>query len=1081
VTSNARRTHGLARAASCLVALALVVSPSARAAEIDPALLAGMKARSIGPAGMSGRVAAIAVAPDDRNVIYVGAATGGVWKSTNGGMHWKPVFDDQDVHAIGAVAVSPVNSSVVWVGTGEGNPRNSASVGRGVYRSRDAGRTWEHVGLAESERVHRILLHPRDPDVAYVAVLGRAWGENPERGVFRTRDGGRSWHKVLYVDQRTGAADLVMDPTNPDKLFAAMWEYRRWPWSFKSGGAGSGLHMSLDGGDTWRQATVKDGLPEGELGRIGVAIAASEPRIVYALVEAKKSALVRSTDGGYTWKKVNEAIDVSDRPFYYADLRVDPERPDRLYRMASLVDVSVDGGKSFETLIGWNKLHPDHHALWIDPRDGSHMIAGNDGGIGISRDRGETWRFVTNLPLAQFYHVRYDMDVPYNLYGGLQDNGSWRGPSSRWAQGPIRNAHWQEVGFGDGFDTSPDPESSRRGYAMSQDGYLVRWDLDQGERRAIRPAAPPDGPALRFNWNAGFAQDPFDPATIYFGSQFVHRSTDRGETWTTISPDLTGNDPEKQKAYESGGLTADVTAAENHTTIVAIAPSERERGVVWVGTDDGRVQVTRDGGASWTNVGGGARGVPADTWVPHVNPSPHTQGTAFVVFDNHRRSDWTPYLFRVDDYGKRWTSLATKEVDGYALALLQDPVDPDLLYLGTEFGLYLSFDGGRKWHKWTHGVPTASVMDLAVHPRDHDLVVATHGRALYVLDDVRPLRGLAKRPAGETLTLFPPAPAQQFMPQPNILDGINSQSEFQGQNRAYGALVTFYLDAEHLPHPDAEVERERPPAPPPAEGAQPKPTKAAIEVRDGAGALVRRFEVDAHRGLNRAVWDLQRDAYRSPRPPSPWGGGVQPPVVPGDYRIDVVFGDQRRSAPLTVLSDPRRSLAAPDYAAKAADWARLGAAQEALTDAVRQIQDLRADLDRVAALAKTHVDRRQERDPAGKIADDDPHKALGKQVEKFEEKLLEAEKGLWQPPEATKGIVAETDAYSLLGTASWFLGSSLAPASPTQLAYLERGIAATRAALAKLAELLAAELPAVHQATDALGLVHQPAPAPIEL
>jgi photosystem II stability/assembly factor-like uncharacterized protein len=1067
-------------ASARLVVAATLFTTAAAAAEIDPALLAGLEARSIGPAGMSGRVAAIAVAPDDRNVIYVGAATGGVWKSTNGGMHWTPVFDDQDVHAIGAVAVSPVNSDVVWVGTGEGNVRNSASVGRGVYRSRDGGRTWEHLGLEKTERIHRILLHPRDPDVAWVAALGRAWGENPERGVFRTDDGGKSWRKILYVDEKTGAADLVADPTNPDKLIAAMWQYRRWPWFFESGGPGSGLYLTVDGGETWRKSTPKDGLPEGELGRIGVAIAASDPRVVYALVEAKKSALLRSHDGGYSWKTVNSAIDVSDRPFYYADLRVDPERPDRVYRVASLVDVSIDGGKSFETLIPFMKLHPDHHAFWIDPQDGAFILDGNDGGVGISYDRGESWRFVSNLPLAQFYHVRYDMETPYNLYGGLQDNGSWRGPSSRWAQGPIRNAHWQEVGFGDGFDTSPDPENARRGYAMSQDGYLVRWDLDKGERRAIRPSPPPGVDKLRFNWNAGFAQDPFDPATIYFGSQILHRSADRGETWTAISPDLTGNDPAKQKSHESGGLTPDVTAAENHTTIVAIAPSERERGVIWVGTDDGRVQVTRDGGANWTNVTGGAKGVPADTWVPHINPSPHVDGTAFVVFDDHRRSDWTPYMFRVEDYGKRWTSLATPEVDDYALVLLQDPVEPSLLYLGTEFGLYLSFDAGKKWQKWTHGLPTASVMDLAVHPREHDLIVATHGRALYVIDDIRPLRAVAKRPAGETLTLFPPAPAQQYMPQPNILDSINSQSEFQGRNRAYGAFVDFYLDADHLPHPDAEVERLRVPAKP-AEGEKPQPSKAAIEIRDGSGALVRRFEVDATRGLNRAIWDLRRDAFRSPAPPSPWGGGVQPPVAPGDYTVTVVFGDARASAPLTVLADPRLALTAADYAKKAADWARLGAAQEAITDGVRQIHDLRADLDRVAALAKTSVDRRRERDPAGKIADDDPHQALGKQIDGFKEKLLAAEKGLWQPPESTKGIVAETDAQSRLGTASWFLGSSLEPASPTQLDYLEAGVAATRTALETLAKLVADELPAIHRAADALGLAHQPAPAPIAL
>lgn len=1060
--------------------LALAAAPPAPAAGPDLTLLAGLRARSIGPAGMSGRVAAIAAAPGDRNVIYVGAASGGVWKSVNGGMHWRPVFDRENVHSIGALAVSPVHPDVVWVGTGEGNPRNSVSVGRGVYRTRDGGRTWEHLGLEATERIHRILLHPRDPDVAWVAALGRAWGENPERGVYRTRDGGKSWQRVLYVDERTGAADLVMDPSNPDKLFAAMWQYRRWPWSFESGGPGSGLYLSLDGGDSWRRATAKDGLPEGELGRIGVAVAASEPRVVYALVEAEKSALLRSDDGGYRWQTVNDAIDVSDRPFYYADLRVDPERPDRVYRLASLTDVSNDGGRTFETLIGWNELHPDHHALWIDPEDGGFLINGNDGGIGISHDRGETWRFVTNLPLAQFYHVRYDLDRPYHLYGGLQDNGSWRGPSSRWAQGPLRNAHWQEVGFGDGFDTSPDPESSRRGYAMSQDGYLVRWDLDRGERRAIRPSPPDPETALRFNWNAGFAQDPFDPATIYFGSQFVHRSADRGETWQVISPDLTTDDPDKQRAAESGGLTPDVTAAENHTTIVAIAPSELERGVLWVGTDDGRVQVTRDGGATWRDVAGGARGVPPGSWVPNVHPSPHEAGSAFVVFDNHRRSDWTPYLFRVDDYGARWTSLATPELDGYALVLVQDPVAPELLFLGTEFGLWVSFDAGRSWGRWTHGVPTASVMDLAIHPREHDLIVATHGRALYVLDDIRPLRALAGRAAGEPLTLFEVAPAQQYQPQPNILDTINSQSEFQGENRPYGALVSFYLEAEHLPHPDPEVDRLRPAAPP-VDGEEPKPTKAALEVRDGAGALVRRFEVEVRQGLNRAVWDLHRDAYRSPLPPSPWGGGVQPPVEPGEYRLALVFGDERRETAVTVLADPRLDLVPADYRRKAEDWARLGRAQEALTDGVRQIADLRADLERVAALARSHVDRRRERDPATEIEKDDPHRALGERIGELQEKLTAAEKRLWQPPDKTKGIVAETDAQSALGTAAWFLGSSLAPASPTQLDYLERGLRTTRAALAELAALVAAELPPVRSAAEALGIAMQPTPPPVEL
>lgn len=1063
-----------------LLMIAGAAATSVHAGHIDPALLAGLKARSIGPAGMSGRVAAIDVAANDRNTIYVGAATGGVWKSSNGGSHWQPVFDEQDVHAIGAIAVSPVNPDVVWVGTGEGNVRNSASVGRGVYRSLDAGRTWQHMGLKNSERIARIIAHPRDPNIVYVAALGQAWGENSERGVFRSRDAGKTWQRVLYVDERSGAADLVMDPSNPDKLFASLWEYRRWPWFFKSGGPGSGLYSTTDGGDHWRRASVADGMPAGELGRIGIAVAASDPRVVYALIEAKESALLRSDDGGYRWRTVNKELNVSGRPFYFADIRVDPSNADRVYRLGTFVDVSIDGGKSFQTFIGIDKLHPDNHALWIDPHDAEYMINGNDGGIGISHDRGATWRFITNLPLAQFYHVRYDMETPYNLYGGLQDNGSWRGPSNIWEQGPIRNAHWTEVGFGDGFDTAADPENARRGYAMSQDGYLLRWDLDSGERFSIRPAAPDANTRLRFNWNAGFAQDPFDAGTIYFGSQFLHRSTDRGNTWSTISPDLTSNDPLKQKSLESGGLTSDVTSAENHTTIVSIAPSTKERGVIWVGTDDGRVQITRDSGSNWRNVVAGARGVPADSWVSHITPSPHQPGTAFVVFDNHRRSDWTPYLFRVDDYGGRWTSLASADIDGYAHVLVPDLVDPQLLFLGTEFGLYVSFDGGQRWSKWKHGLPTASVMDLAIHPREHDLIVATHGRALYVIDDIRTLRALKSRAVGAALTLFDIAPAQQFQIKPNTLDSINTQSEFRGQARDYGALISFYIDAEQLPHPDAEIERLHT-QPEPKKDEKPKPTKAAIEIRDGDGELVDRFEVEATRGLNRAVWNLQRTAYRSPQPPSPWGGGPQAPVIPGEYSATVVFDDQRQSKPISVRADPRLDLTSADYANKAASWARVGRMQEAITDAVRQLQDLRADLDHVSALAKTHIDRRKEIDPAIEIKDEDPQQALIKAIDEFKEGLLEVEKAIWQPPESTKGYVAETDAQSLVANTAAFFSTTLRPASATQLAYLDQSEQRTQSALTRLQDYLDKALPALHARIQALGIATQKPPAKIVL
>ena len=760
---------------------------------------------------MSGRIAAVEGVASEPRTVYVGAATGGVWRSRNGGLTWDPLFDDQPVHSVGAVAVFQRNPSVIWAGTGEGNPRNSVSIGNGVYRSLDAGKTWQHLGLEKTERIHRIALHPADSQVAYVCALGQEWGENPDRGVFKTEDGGRSWKKVLYVDERTGCGDLAMDPTNPQKLFAGMWQFRRWPWLFKSGGPGSGLHLTHDGGATWKKLQQEDGLPKGELGRTGLAISPSHPEVVYALVEAEKSALLRSDDGGRSFKKVNEKVSVAPRPFYFCDLRVDPVWPMRVYSLDYEVRVSNDGGKTFETLRGaaWAQIHGDHHALWIDPGDPNHIYNGNDGGLAESRDRGQTFRFVGNLPLAQFYHVAVDAERPYNVYGGLQDNGSWRGPSALWQDGGIRNYHWAGVGGGDGFDTQPDPADASVVYSMWQGGNLGRYDIRTGEWRAIKPPPPPDRTRLRFNWNAALAVDPFTPGAVYLGSQFVHRSKDRGETWEIISPDLTTNDPEKQKQDDSGGLTPDVTSAENHTTLVALAPSPIARGVVWAGSDDGRIHVTRDDGKTWVSVEKGAAAVPAGTWVPHIEASKFDAGTAYAVFDNHRRADFTPYVFMTQDYGATWRSLASPELRGYALVVEQDPVQKDLLFLGTEFGLYASLDGGRRWHHLKKTLPTASVMDLVVHPREHDLVIATHGRALWVLDDVRPLRALSEAVLQEPLRLFEVADAQQHWRKAEEGGFGFGAGEFRGQNRTYGALLTYSLNLPGLPLHDEEKERAR--------------------------------------------------------------------------------------------------------------------------------------------------------------------------------------------------------------------------------------------------------------------------------
>jgi len=1063
----------------CSLLLSLTVH-----AQVDPELLAGMKARSIGPASMSGRVAAIDAVESNPDIVYVGAATGGLWKSTNGGLSFTPVFDDQPVAAIGAVAIFQASPEIVWVGTGEGNVRNSMSVGNGVYKSMDGGKTWQHLGLDKSERIYRIALHPRDPNVAWVAAMGQAWGQNPDRGIFKTTDGGKTWTKVLYVNERTGGSDLVIDPVNPNKLYASMWEYRRWPWFFHSGGPGSGMYVTYDGGANWKRYTVEDGMPKGNLGRIGIAVARSNPSVVYALVEADKSALLRSDNGGEKWTSVNTESNVASRPFYYADIRVDPQDPNRVYNIATVISVSNDAGKSFRTLVPFARVHPDYHALWINPNDASHMYAGNDGGVSESEDRGQSWRFIASLPLGQYYHIAYDMEQPYNIYGGMQDNGSWKGPNTTWETAGIRNWDWQEVGFGDGFGTAPIPSDPMTGYAMSQEGYLVRWDLRTGRRKDIRPSGPDEKTELRFNWNAGMAVDPFDANGIYYGSQFVHKSTDRGESWTIISPDLTTNKKEWQQQAKSGGITPDVTGAENYTTVIAIAPSPLERGVIWAGTDDGRVHVTRDGGANWTSVEANVKGVPANTWVPEIRASRHDAATAFLVFDDHRRSNWTPYVYRTSDYGKTWTSLATKDVQGYALSIEQDPVDPNLLFLGTEFGLFVSRDAGKSWFKWKHGFPTVSVMGLAVHPRDHDLIIATHGRAAYILDDIRPLRAATKETMAKPLHFFDVAETMQHATRQKEGARFVGDSEFRGENEPYGALLTYSLNLPGLPHPIDEKERERKekereaqrvpsfsetgvpdipkePVKPERDAKKPaddKEPQVDIEVADAGGKVIRKFKGPAKLGVNRTSWDLTRDAFKLPKSDEPEGESFRtrtgPEVPAGTYTVTIKFRGNEAKQTVTVTPDSREAADGGARQSKYDAIVRAGALQEKTTEAIERIRKTRADIDAVIAKLK------KDDDPADK--EPDPLTKSGNDLKK---KLDAMERRLWTPPR-TKGIVAETDAMSKVQYPLQSLQSSWDAPTPAQLAYLTYAESALKAVLADYEKFYAEDVASFREAVQ---------------
>jgi len=858
--------------------------------------LEGLKPRNIGPAGMSGRVTTIDVVEKNKDIIYVGTASGGLWRSTNGGTSWEPIFENESAASVGAVAVDQNVPDVIWVGTGEGNPRNSQTMGRGIFKSLDGGRSWKYLGLGKTRAIHRIIIDPRNSNVVYVAALGNAWVKSKERGVYRTTDGGKSWEKILYKDDLTGCADLVMDPANPNKLIAAMWTYRRWPWFFKSGGKNSGIYVTFDCGKTWQKRSYKNGLPGGELGRIGLAIARNMPNIVYALVEAKKNALYRSEDGGFNWQKVADK-NIGGRPFYFADIFVDPQNENRIYNLYTMVSVSNDGGRTFKTLIPYKSVHPDHHAWWIDSEDGKFIIDGNDGGIYISKDRGKTWSFVGNLPVGQFYHINIDLDSPYHVYGGLQDNGSWRGPAFVYRWGGILNSYWEELGFGDGFDVLPFLPDTRFGFAMSQGGNVYRYDLKTGAQKNIKPYDKRET-KLRFNWNAAIAQDPFEPKTIYFGSQFLHKSTNMGNTWQIISPDLTTNDKSKQNQLNSGGLTYDVTDAENYTTIISIAPSPIKKGVIWVGTDDGNVQLTKDGGKEWTNLIKNIKGAPIGGWVAQIRASYYNPAEAFVIINNYRKGDWNPYLFHTTDYGKSWENLTgDKGIDGYTLAFLQDPVEPKLMFLGTEFGFYFSTDAGNNWIKWAKNFPTVSTMDFAYQPVEKDLVIGTFGRSVWVLDNIVPLRSLCnvrETPLKKNLKLFNiPDAFVRFTKRP-AGGRFTGSGEFRGENKPLGAMITFWVK-----NIKKNIEEK---------SGNKKNNKALIKIFDSKNNEIRTLKVKVNEGFNRIYWGLHERGVRFPareKLSNKNSEPIGPFVLPGKYKVKLLFGEMKDSAFVNVKFDDR--------------------------------------------------------------------------------------------------------------------------------------------------------------------------------
>ncbi len=903
--------------------------PSSSAVRVDSTTFAGLGARNIGSAAMSGRVAAVAAVHEgERLTVFVGAASGGVWKSTNGGTTFKPVFDKQPVQSIGAVTIDPTDPKTIWVGTGESWMRNSISIGNGIYKSTDGGDNWTYLGLPESEHIVKILVDPSDAKTVYVCVPGKLWSDSNDRGVYKTTDGGTTWNKVLAgSNASTGCSMLTMDSQDPKTLYAGMWDFRRKGWTFRSGGdgpeaaSGSGLFKSSDGGHTWApldDQTAK-GLPPKPWGRVAVTVAPSKPNVVYAFIEAvpPRNALYRSDDGGRTWEMKDRSQNMIWRPFYFANLIVDPKNENRVFKPDGPLIMSTDGGSSFNIVSGGT--HGDHHDLWVDPNNTDRLIAGDDGGLWFSTDGGDKWWKGNNLPISQFYHVSVDMDRPYNVYGGLQDNSSWIGPSAY--PGGITNSRWENMYGGDGFWMFADPTDQNYVYAEAQGGAIGRVNRKTHEVRDIQPLPNYGEGKLRWNWNTPIHISPTRNGTIYIGAQFLFRSRDFGQTWDRISPDLTTNDPEKQKQEQSGGVTVDNSSAETHTTIFAIAESPRNPLEIWAGTDDGNLQVTRDGGKAWTNVTGNISGLPKNAWVTSVEPGHFTAGTIYATFDLHTFGDMRPYAYRSKDFGKTWTSLigAGSPVRGYAHVIKEDLKNPQLLFLGTEFGLWVSVDGGAQWSRYKGGdLPNVAVRDLAIHPRDDDLVIATHGRGIWIVDDITPLRALTPSTLAKGAAFFQSKPVVQTLSAGG--GWVNGDAEFVGENPPTDAIITYFLQKRHI-FGDMK-----------------------LEVRDSTGKLVATLPTSKRRGLSRVSWSMTMPPPRIP-PAATAGFGIGPRFLPGPYTVKLIDGDNEYTTTLRVVRDARVTHTAADRKAQFELSLKLYAMLNEMTALVERMNSVRGQLE----------------------------------------------------------------------------------------------------------------------------------------
>ncbi|PWA06316.1 WD40/YVTN/BNR-like repeat-containing protein [Flavobacterium laiguense] len=846
-------------------------------------LFGDMKARHIGPALMSGRITDLEMHPTNNKIMYTATAGGGVWKSNDGGASFNPIFDEH-IQSIGCIAIDPSKPDQnIWVGTGETWTRNSVSMGDGIYKSTDGGQNWKNMGLPKSDRISSIIIDPKNSDIVWVGVLGALWGDSDERGIYKTTDGGTTWNKVFFVDNKTGCSDLIVDPKNTNIMYASFWEFRRSGWSFSSGGSNSALYKSIDGGKSWSK--IHTGFPVGKLGRIAIAVAPSNSNILYSVLETEKpelNGLYRSDDAGANWKHLNSDFGLVVRPFYFSRIVVDPRNPDIVVKGGLSGSISRDGGKTFKNL---GYMHADIHDISFDNLDSNRMFCGTDGGVYRSWDGGSTMEMVSNIPVSQFYHVSIDDKEPYNVYGGLQDNGSWYGPTK--SPGGIESRDWTRIGQGDGFRVIKHPTKNIIYSEMQGAENVWRFNTDTKELITIQPLAVKGDPKLRFNWNAPMEISKKQADRFYMGSQFVHKSEDMGRTWTKISPDLTTNDPLKYNTEKSGGLSVDNSGAEKHCTIFTIAESPKNENVIWAGTDDGNIQVTKDGGKSWTNVIANIIGLPKNTWCYHIEASVFGEGTAYAVFEGHAKNDYTPYTYKTTDFGATWKSIITPDVDGFVRNIQEDFVNENLLFLGTEKGLYITIDGGSNWSHFTNKMPNVAVHYIELSKKTNDLILATHGRGIIILDDITPLRQINQDILTKDLHFFDLKPA--IIEEESSFGGTATELEFVGRNPSTSAQIIYYLKKRHTLG------------------------KMDIEIQDEKGAKIISLSAGKQKGINVVNWDYN---MKNPKIAAgktlSYSGFTAPRVQEGTYKVILTKGKETYTHDLKVLNDPKSSISASD-------------------------------------------------------------------------------------------------------------------------------------------------------------------------